>query len=183
MANPRHTTTTIATSNSLTRSWGELRDHFVFEHLYREDEGVEGIGWSKWWNDEGHEFLNCLRIAFILIFAPFYVLTPRKAVEYATDFFRDAWNVEFASTPDALLASAPGGGSAQYEVSHERPRWMLKVEIMNGVWTQVEWTSDIWNQPYIALSYPFTAAEALFLEDINNDSLPPPPDSTRQYSN
>ena len=117
MANPypRYPTTTL-TTNTLTRSWNELREHFNFERLYREDEEVEGVGWSRWRNEDGHEFLNCLRIAIILIFAPLYLLIPRKAVGYVTDFFKAAWNVEFAHTPDALLATAPGGGFAQYDV-------------------------------------------------------------------
>ena len=170
-------------TNSLTRSWRELREHFIFERLYREDEDVEGCGWSQWRNDDFHELRNCLRILFIFIFAPFYVLFPRKTFNFVTNFFSASWNVEFASTPSALLASAPGGGSAQYKVSPSRPRWMLEIKIENGVGTYdpVEWNENMWNQPYIALSYPFKDAEKLFLE--HNDTLPPRPNATGRYKN
>ena len=108
------------------------------------------------------------------MFGPIYLIIPHKVVEYTTNFFMASWNIEFPTTPDAILDSAPGGGSAEYDVSHERPSWMLEVQFNHqiGTYRQVEWTKDIWNQKYVALSYPYESAKVLFLE--NNEELPPP---------
>ncbi|KAK0185588.1 hypothetical protein F5146DRAFT_184084 [Armillaria mellea] len=139
------------------------------ERLIIEDPHVKAPCWfSCRRGDFFHIPAQILRGLVLLIFAPIYVLIPHVVSENIWSYIRASWEFEVATTPDAVLTTAPGdGGRGTYEPTGYTPRWLLSVKIENGRIRnrqQVPWSEEIRNQGYTALSYPMDSAHVLFKE-------------------
>ncbi len=133
--------------------------------------------------DTFHLLAQCLRVLLKLIFAPIYVLIPHKLYQHISNFAKASWTLELASTPDAVLTTAPGGGTASYAPTGSTPRWLLSVQIVDGALIQsqqVVWSEEVRNQGYTALSYPMDSAYVLFQEA--GLSVEAPPTEERRFT-
>ncbi|KAJ7131166.1 hypothetical protein C8R44DRAFT_665016 [Mycena epipterygia] len=173
-----------ALRTSLSAMGSDLR----IGRLFREDAGVEGCGlFHKRREKPFHLLGNILRLVFAIIFSPIYLLTPRTVVEAIDNYVQAGWLLEFANTHDSVLSNARGGGKGRYDVTGEKPSWLLKVTIKNGTLhhaRQIRFSEEF--DPaqavkYTALSYPMQSAAVLFTEAGLRPSTPPPGDD-RQYT-
>ncbi|KAK0222257.1 hypothetical protein IW262DRAFT_1482368 [Armillaria fumosa] len=146
-----------------------ILSHIRLERLIIEDSRVKAPCWfSRRRNDFFHIPAQILRALILLILSPIYVLIPHVVSENIWSYIRASWDFELASTPDAVLTTAPGdGGRGSYEPTGYTPRWLLSVKIENGNIRgrqQVPWSEEIRNQGYTALSYAMDSAYVLFKE-------------------
>ncbi|KAJ6626144.1 hypothetical protein B0H10DRAFT_1999200 [Mycena sp. CBHHK59/15] len=153
---------------TLERSFSVMKSHMKPRRLFREDNGVEGCGlFHKKPEKTFHVLGNILRLVFTVVFSPIYLLTPRVVVESVSNYLQAGWLLEYATTPDAVLSNARGGGKGQYDVTGFQPSWVLEVTIQNGGlrhFRQVAFSEDIELAGYSALSYPMRSAAVLFEE-------------------
>ncbi|PBK60153.1 hypothetical protein ARMSODRAFT_735322 [Armillaria solidipes] len=143
--------------------------HIRLERLVIEDPHVKAPCWfSRRRGDFFHIPAQVLRGLVLVIVAPIYVLIPHVVSENIWRYIRASWEFELASTPDAVLTTAPGdGGRGAYEPTGYTPRWLLSVKIVNGGienYQQVPWSEEIRDRGYTALSYAMDSAYVLFQE-------------------
>ncbi len=146
-----------------------ILSHIRPKRLIIEDPHVKAPCWfSRRRGDFFHIPAQILRGLVLVIVAPIYVLIPHVVSENIWSYIRASWDFELASTPDAVLTTAPGGGGAgTYAPTGYNPRWLLSVQIIDGGianYQQVPWSEDIRNRGYTALSYPMDSAYVLFQE-------------------
>ncbi|KAK0437769.1 uncharacterized protein EV420DRAFT_1236865, partial [Desarmillaria tabescens] len=126
------------------------------QRLFIEDPGVIAPCWfSRRSTDTFHVLAQTLRIIVLIILAPIYIYIPHSVYVQISNFASSSWAFELTSTPDAVLTTAPGGGSGVYAPTGFTPQWLLMVEIVDGtiaLVTQVCWSEEIRNKGYTALS-------------------------------
>ncbi|KAJ6626139.1 hypothetical protein B0H10DRAFT_1999182 [Mycena sp. CBHHK59/15] len=153
---------------TLERSFSAMSSHMKLRRLLYEDKGIEGCGlFHKKPEKTLHVLGNFLRLIFTVVFSPIYLLMPRAVVESVSNYLQVGWLLEYATTPDAVLSNARGGGKGQYDVTGFQPSWVLEVTIQNGGlhhFHQVAFSEDIELAGYSALSYPMLSAAVLFEE-------------------
>ncbi|KIJ45917.1 hypothetical protein M422DRAFT_46490 [Sphaerobolus stellatus SS14] len=162
--------------------------------LIKEDPGVKSAAWfARKPDDPFHVFANIFRLLVLIALAPIYInAAPTKA--YIDEFVKKRnWFIEYSSTPDAVLSRspAPGGGPAQYEVTHQNPQWLLRVtfdEEGNVQFVQVAWETALEDggfssskQAYVTISYAMDSAFDLFIK-AGLELKHPQPTGGRQYS-
>lgn len=111
---------------------------------------------------------NILRLIFAVVQSPFKLLRSRDIPDPIENYIQPSWLLDFATTPDAVLANARGGGSGQYEVTGLQPTWVLEVTIQNGTlesFRQIPFSEEVKELGYTALSYPMRSAYVLATED------------------
>ncbi|KAK0470103.1 uncharacterized protein EV420DRAFT_1257094, partial [Desarmillaria tabescens] len=130
--------------------------HIRLERLIIEDANIKAPCWfSRRRSDFFHIPAQILRVLLKVIFAPICVLIPHVIFENISSYVRDTWAFELASTPDAVLTTAPSGGTGTYAPTGSTPRWLLSVQIVDGAIAgvqQVAWSEEVRNQGYTALS-------------------------------
>ncbi|KAJ6555239.1 hypothetical protein B0H10DRAFT_2123212 [Mycena sp. CBHHK59/15] len=144
---------------TLERSFSAMSSHMKLRRLLYEDKGIE--------EKTLHVLGNFLRLIFTVVFSPIYLLMPRAVVESVSNYLQVGWLLEYATTPDAVLSNARGGGKGQYDVTGFQPSWVLEVTIQNGGlrhYHQVAFSEDVELAGYSALSYPMLSAAVLFEE-------------------
>ncbi|PBL04047.1 hypothetical protein ARMGADRAFT_895427, partial [Armillaria gallica] len=73
-----------------------------------EDPSVKAPCWfSRMRTDINHVPAQILRLLIKVIFAPLYCLVPHEVVKHVANFAKASWAFELASTPDAVLTTAP----------------------------------------------------------------------------
>ncbi|KAJ7213377.1 hypothetical protein GGX14DRAFT_618566 [Mycena pura] len=163
---------------SLAASLNAIGSNLQVRRLFYEDDGVEGCGlFHKRPEQDFHIFWNILRLIFSLLLAPFTFLTPHQLIQSVGNYLQSNWLLEYATTPDAVLFSAKGGGHGQYDVTGFKPSWVLKATILNGTLhavEQVPHSEEVEQAGYTALSYPMLSA-AVLADEANFVRTPPPP--------
>lgn len=152
--------------------------------LIVEDPNVKAPCWfSRRSTDVFHVPAQILRLLFQIILAPVYIWIPHNFYGQISNYSSASWAYELTSTPDAVLTTAPGGGAGAYAPTGSTPRWVLRVQIVNGAITvreQVPWSEDVRNRGYKALSYPMDSAYVLFQEA--GLSVEAPPTEKRRFT-
>ncbi|KAK0213895.1 hypothetical protein IW262DRAFT_1441073, partial [Armillaria fumosa] len=124
--------------------------------LIIEDPNVKAPCWfSRRRTDFFHVPAQILRILVQVVLAPIYIWILQKVYYKISNYANASWADECTSTPDAVLTTAPGGGAGAYAPTGSTPRWVLRVQIVNGAITvreQVPWSDDVRNRGYTALS-------------------------------
>ncbi|KAK0213953.1 hypothetical protein IW262DRAFT_1407651 [Armillaria fumosa] len=140
--------------------------HVRLRRLFIEDPNVEAPCWfSRRSTDPFHVHAQILRFLVLIILAPIYIITPRTV--YDRIYAHASWVLSLSSTIKVVLTTAPGGGAGAYAPTGSNPRWLLRVQIVNGAMVrrqQVCWSEEVRNQGYTALSYPMDSACILFRE-------------------
>ncbi|KAF7358993.1 HET domain-containing protein [Mycena sanguinolenta] len=169
---------------ALSKSFLVMGANMRARRLFREDDGVEGCGmFHKRPEMPLHILGNILRLTLILIFAPIYVFIPRSVFKAADNYIRFNWLFQYATTPDAVLSNAPGGGKGQYAVTEFQPTWVLEVTIRNQklqAFHQIPFSDEVAEVGYTALSYPMNSA--IVLAEENKFPVPTPSKSDREYT-
>ncbi|KAK0449881.1 hypothetical protein EV421DRAFT_1289551 [Armillaria borealis] len=152
--------------------------------LIVEDPNVKAPCWfSRRSTDVFHVPAQIFRILVQVILAPVYIWVPHNIYDQISNYASASWAYELTSTPDAVLTTAPGGGAGAYAPTGSTPRWVLSVQIAEGVITDIEqvpWSEDVRNRGYTALSYPMDSAYVLFQEA--GLSVEAPPTESRRFT-
>ncbi|SJK99740.1 uncharacterized protein ARMOST_03051 [Armillaria ostoyae] len=170
-------------SVALATSFAAL-SYIRLRRLITEDPNVKAPCWfSRMRTDIFHVPAQILRLLIKVIFAPLYSLIPHEVVKHIANFAKASWALELASTSDAVLNTAPGGGTGAYAPTGSNPRWLLRVQIVDGVSEQpqqVRWSEEVRNLGYTALSYPMDSAYILFQEA--GLAVEAPPTKNRRFT-
>ncbi|PBL03966.1 hypothetical protein ARMGADRAFT_39141 [Armillaria gallica] len=170
-------------STALSISFATL-SYVRLGRLIVEDPNVKGPCWfSRRRTDIFHVPAQIFRILVQVILAPVYIWVPHNIYDQISNYTSASWEYELTSTPDAVLTTAPGGGAGAYAPTGSTPRWVLSVQIADGVITvieQVPWSEAVRNRGYTALSYPMDSAYVLFQEA--GLSVEAPPTEKRRFT-
>ncbi|KAF7369881.1 HET domain-containing protein [Mycena sanguinolenta] len=169
--------------NALTKSFSAMRTNMRVGRLFQEDDHVAGCGFFHRRPEMPLHILgNILRLIFIIVLAPLYLLIPRVVYVAIGSYMRSNWLLEYATTPDSVLSTARGGGKGQYDMREFQPKWVLEVTILNGElhsFHQIPYSEEVAEIGYIAISYPFKSAVVLATEA---DFVPGPAPEGHDYS-
>ncbi|SJK99748.1 uncharacterized protein ARMOST_03059 [Armillaria ostoyae] len=142
--------------------------HVRLRRLVIEDANVEAPCWfSRQRSDFFHVPAQILRFLIKVIFAVVYHSIPRAVQGYISNYANAPWPTELTCAPDSALTNAPGGGAGVYTPTGSTPRWLLKVQIVDGTilfLQQIRWSEEVRNRGYTALSYPMESAYVLLQE-------------------
>lgn len=164
-----------------------LRQHFVWQRLFAEEEGVISCNsLSRRRNGFAHRPANCLRLFTAVVLSPIYLLASSEIPGSIVGYLLPNWVLERAHAPKAFLKSPDRSrvGDDFYNPGQASPRWILEVSYAKDQAGQpqrnvrlVSWKDDL-KKKYIALSYSFDNAKVLFHEaypSVPLNSIPPEP--------
>lgn len=169
------------------RSLHVLWNDTKFRRLFKEDKGVEGVGWyARYREDYWHVPLGVLRFVVLIIFAPIYAVFQLSPLSEPKG--PNAPDIkESACIPDAMLYESPGYGEpGKFEPMGHPPRWMLEVTFQGPEepiikQVDVEGNREIMEAGYMAISYPMESAFELFKE-VGLQTRDPQPNQNRRWS-